>query len=103
MPITDFLIHNSQQYPDKVCLVEINPEQKETRKRSYKDYELIPATPSPYFRREITWQVFNEKANRFAHLLLSRGISYYMLVILSGIITIITHITVKPAPNDNKS
>ena len=74
MPITDFLIHNSQQYPDKVCLVEINPEQKETRKRSYKDYELIPATPSPYFRREITWQVFNEKANRFAHLLLSRGI-----------------------------
>ena len=74
MPITDFLIHNSQQYPNKVCLVEINPEQKETRKRSYKDYELIPATPSPYFRREITWQVFNEKANRFAHLLLSRGI-----------------------------
>ena len=36
-------------------------------------------------------------------MLLSRGISYYMLVILSGIITIITHITVKPAPNDNKS
>ena len=48
MPITDFLIHNSQQYPNKVCLVEINPEQKETRKRSYKDYSchsfsLLPA------------------------------------------------------------
>ena len=47
MPITDFLIHNSQQYPDKVCLVEINPEQKETRKRSYKDYELISGGKSP--------------------------------------------------------
>ena len=27
-----------------------------------------------YYRREITWNVFNEKANRFANLLVERGI-----------------------------
>ena len=30
--------------------------------------------PAGAYRREITWNVFNEKANRFAHLLLERGI-----------------------------
>ena len=47
--------------------------------------------------------LFGSTALTLSGMLLSRGISYYMLVILSGIITIITHITVKPAPNDNKS
>ena len=74
MPITELLERNAKQHPDMVCLVEINPEQKETRKLSYKEYDLIQPTASPYFRREITWQVFDEKANRFANLLLRRGI-----------------------------
>ena len=30
--------------------------------------------PTTHYRREITWHVMNEKANRFANLLLSRGI-----------------------------
>ena len=30
--------------------------------------------PTTHYRREITWNVFNEKANRFANLLLSRGV-----------------------------
>ena len=47
--------------------------------------------------------LFGSTALTLSGMLLSRGISYYMLVILSGIITIITHITVKPASNDNKS
>lgn len=47
--------------------------------------------------------LFGSTALTLSGMLLSRGISYYMLVILSGIITIITHITVKPAPNDNES
>ena len=34
---------------------------------------ILLKLPSPY-RREITWHVFDEKANRFANLLLSRGI-----------------------------
>lgn len=74
MPITELLENNAKNSPDKVCLVEINPEMKETRKLSYKEYDLIQPTDSPYFRREITWEVFNEKANRFANLLIKRGI-----------------------------
>ena len=74
MPITKLLEENAKRTPDMVCLVEINPEMKETRKLSYKEYDLIQPTESPYFRREITWQVFDEKANRFANLLLKRGI-----------------------------
>ena len=74
MPITKLLEKNAQKSPDMVCLVEINPEMKETRKLSYKEYDLIQPTNSPYFRREITWEVFNEKANRFANLLIKRGI-----------------------------
>ena len=74
MPITKLLEENAKKNPDMVCLVEINPEIKETRKLSYKEYDLIQPTASPYFRREITWQVFDEKANRFANLLIKRGI-----------------------------
>ncbi len=74
MPITQLLENNSKNFPNKVCLVEINPEQKETRKISYKEYDLIQPTASSYFRREITWRVFDEKANRFANLLLHKSI-----------------------------
>ena len=47
---------------------------KETRRMTWKEYDLIqPTTDEPY-PREITWNVFNEKANRFANMLLSRGV-----------------------------
>ena len=74
MPITDFLERNARQYPDDVCLVEINPEIKEDRRVTWKEFELIEPSPKTSYRREITWSVFDEKANRFAHLLLQRGI-----------------------------
>ena len=74
MPITEFLERNARQYPNDVCLVEINPEIKEDRRVTWKEYELIEASPKTSYRREITWSVFNEKANRFANLLLQRGI-----------------------------
>ena len=35
---------------------------------------IIESNPMCQYRREITWHVFNEKANRFANLLISRGI-----------------------------
>ena len=74
MVITDFLERNAREYPNDICLVEINPEIKEDRRVTWKEYELIqPAATAPY-RREITWGVFDEKANRVANLLLSRGI-----------------------------
>ncbi len=74
MPVTDFLERNVKLYGDETALVELNPELKETRRITWKEYDLIqPTTDEPY-RREITWKVFNEKANRFANMLLSRGV-----------------------------
>lgn len=74
MPITDILEKNCRLYGDDVCLVEINPEMPDTRRVTWKEYELIEPVRASYYRREITWNVFNEKANRFANLLLERGV-----------------------------
>ena len=74
MPITEILEENCKKYGNDICLVEINPEIQEARHVSWKEYELIESNPSNFYRREITWNVFNEKANRFANLLLSRGV-----------------------------
>ena len=74
MPIPDLLERNSKLYGNEIALVELNPEIQEGPRVTWKEYELIqPTTGSPY-RREITWTVFDEKANRVANLLLSRGI-----------------------------
>ena len=74
MPITDLLERNSKLYGDEVALVEINPEVQETQRVTWKEYSLIQPTSTAPYRREITWSVFDEKANRVANLLLSRGI-----------------------------
>ncbi len=74
MPVTDLLIRNAREYGDEIALVELNPEMEETRKMSYKEYDLVQQTSSHPFRHEITWTVFNEKANRVANMLLARGI-----------------------------
>ncbi|MDD6400123.1 MAG: class I adenylate-forming enzyme family protein [Lachnospiraceae bacterium] len=74
MPITQYLERNAKEYGDEVCLVEINPDIQERRRVTWRDYELIEPNPTCDYRREITWHVFDEKANRFANLLLSRGI-----------------------------
>jgi acyl-CoA synthetase (AMP-forming)/AMP-acid ligase II len=74
MPIMDLLEKNCQIYGGDICLVEINPEVKEKRRVTWKEYELMEPDPTTHYRREITWNVFNEKANRFANLLIERGI-----------------------------
>ena len=74
MPITDYLVRNAKQYGDEVALIELNPEQKDTRRVTWKEYSLIQPSPDVSYRREITWQVFDEKANRMANMLLSRGV-----------------------------
>ncbi|MBP5313699.1 MAG: acyl--CoA ligase, partial [Eggerthellaceae bacterium] len=74
MPITDFLRRNAAGHGAEVALVEINPEIMEPRRVTWRDYDLIESTETQYYRREITWAVFDEKSNRFANLLLSRGI-----------------------------
>lgn len=74
MPITEILEENARKYANDVCLVEVNPQIQENRRMVWKDFELIQPTSSLCYRREITWHVFNEKANRFAQLLMSRGV-----------------------------
>lgn len=74
MTIVDVLEQNSRSYGDEICLVEINPEVKEVRRVTWKEYELMEPNPLTHYRREISWGVFDEKANRFANLLLNRGI-----------------------------
>ena len=74
MPITDLQERNHKLYGGETALVEINPEIQEKHRVTWKEYELIePASTVPY-RREITWGVFDEKANRVANMLLSRGV-----------------------------
>ena len=74
MPITGILEKNCRLYGDDVALVEINPEMPETKRTTWKEFDLIEPSRAAYYRREITWNVFNEKANRFANLLVERGI-----------------------------
>ncbi len=74
MPITELLERNAREYANDVALVEVNPAITEVRRVTWREYELMEPNPKAPYRREITWSVFNEKANRFANLLLSRGI-----------------------------
>ena len=74
MPITDLLERNSKLYGEEIALVEINPEIQEEQRVTWKEHELIQPTSSVPYRREITWSVFDEKANRVANMLLGRGI-----------------------------
>ncbi len=74
MPVTDFLDRNARLYPNEVALVELNPDEKDTRRTTWKEYDLIQPDRFEPYRREITWGVFNEKANRFANMLLGRGV-----------------------------
>jgi len=74
MTVIDYLERNAREYGDEVALVELNPEQADTRRITWKEYDLIEPSRFEPYRREITWSVFNEKANRFANLLISRGV-----------------------------
>ncbi|MBQ9890983.1 MAG: acyl--CoA ligase [Firmicutes bacterium] len=75
MTIVDLLERNAKEFGDEIALVEINPEQKETRRTTWRDFELVePSRHRSYYRREISWNVFNEKANRFANALKARGV-----------------------------
>ena len=74
MQITDILTRNAKEWPNDVALVEINPQELEKRNTTWREYSLIESSPVEAFRSEITWAQFDEKANRFANFLLSRGL-----------------------------
>ncbi len=74
MPITEILQKNADFYPNDTALVEINPKLDNKTKMTWREYSLIVTDPSQAYRREMTWGEFNKTANRFANLLLTRGI-----------------------------
>ena len=74
MPVTDLLERNHKLYGDEVALVELNPMMKDTKRITWKEYDLVQQTSDIPYRREITWAVFDEKANRVANMLLGRGV-----------------------------
>ncbi len=74
MIITEILEKNAKMYADDISLVEINPPADEPKHMTWKEYSLIEGSGKEAFRKEITWKDFNKDANRFANLLMSRGI-----------------------------
>lgn len=75
MVITEFLEKNARLYGQETSLVEINPSEERDKATTWWDFNLIEsaASDAPY-RRELSWKDFEAKANRFANLLLSRGL-----------------------------
>ena len=74
MIVCDMLRLNAVKYANEVALVEVNPERQEDRQITWREYDLVETTDDEPYRREITWSVFDEKSNRLANLLLSRGV-----------------------------
>jgi len=75
MVITELLEKNARLYGNETALVEINPSEERDKVVTWQEFNLIESTKTeiPY-RREMTWQDFDRRANRFANLLLSRGL-----------------------------
>ncbi len=71
MPITEILKTNAKKYSDEVSLVEINP--GTDKKLTWREFSLIQSTGGNY-RREITWREFDNTANKFANLLIEKGV-----------------------------
>ncbi len=73
MPITEILQKNADFYPADISLVEINPKLENQTRMTWREYSLVEAQGEAY-RKTLTWSEFNKQANKFANLLLTRGI-----------------------------
>ena len=75
MIITDYLERNARLYGAESALVEINPSDERDQASTWRELNLFAsAHPDAPYRRELSWKDFDRRANRFANLLLSRGI-----------------------------
>ena len=74
MPITYYLERNAIEWPNDVALVELNPGLDLPQLTTWREYELIQPTRTDKYREEITWRIFDEKANRVANYLRARGV-----------------------------
>ena len=75
MVITELLERNARLYGAETSLVEINPSEERDKAVTWWDFNLIEsASQDAPYRRELSWRDFDRRANRFANLLLSRGL-----------------------------
>ncbi len=75
MLLTDYLERNARLYGMETALVEINPSEERDQATTWRDLNLVEnANPEAPYRREMTWGDFDRRANKFANLLLSRGV-----------------------------
>ena len=74
MTIVDLLERNARRFPNEEALVEINPDNQPSRSTTWREYNLIETAEGDKYRRSLTWRAFDIKANRFANLLLTRGV-----------------------------
>ena len=74
MVITQYLERNAKLYRDEIALVEVNPSEERDSAVTWREARLIESAIDAPYRREMTWHEFDIKANKFANLLLSRGL-----------------------------
>ena len=75
MVITDFLERNARLWGNDCALVELSPTEDRDKAVTWREASLIEAAqPDAPYRREMSWADFDRRANRFANLLLSRGL-----------------------------
>ncbi len=75
MVITEILEKHARLQGTNICLVEVNPSEERDLAVTWQDFNLIEsANPDAPYRREMSWRDFDRRANRFANLLLSRGL-----------------------------
>ena len=75
MIITEFLERNARFKGGEIALVELNPTEERDNAVTWREESLIAeATKDAPYRREMSWKDFDRRANRFANLLLSRGV-----------------------------
>ena len=75
MVITDLLERNARLWGGEIALVELNPSDDRDAAQNWREASLIEsALPDAPYRREMSWKDFDRRANRFANLLLSRGV-----------------------------
>ena len=74
MLIMDYLERNARYYGQETALVEFSPTDAHDNAKTWREYRLIESTADAPLRREISWLDFDRRTNRFANLLLSRGV-----------------------------
>ena len=75
MPITAFLEDNAARFGDEICLTEITPENEGAKCVRWSEFSTGEEMSGRAYRREMTWHIFEHKANQFANFLLGEGVA----------------------------